>query len=169
MVAAVAHTYERTATEIGDGRLASVFGSHLGGPRKGDDRSLSTAAYVRVLARISHHAVCMRPNRGYERGSVERCYDFCLKMAYCRIAPEVVQRDRPEHRLGKQKVAQLSPRSHRAHSQDAFGAEMSPLSKPGYRLQLAPSLLEHRGTGMPRCHRYPDAPYGNANLGADLQ
>jgi hypothetical protein len=49
MVAAVAHTYERTATEIGDGRLASVFGSHLGGPRKGDDRSLSTAAYVRVL------------------------------------------------------------------------------------------------------------------------
>ena len=111
----------------------------------------------------------MRPNRGYERGSVERCYDFCFKMAYCRIAPEVVQRDRLEHRLGKQKVAQLSPRSHRAHSQDAFGAEMSPLSKPGYRLQLAPSLLEHRGTGMPRCHRYPDAPYGNANLGADLQ
>jgi hypothetical protein len=50
MVAAVAHTYERTATEIGDGRLAkSVFGSHLGGPRKGNDRSLSTAAYVRVL------------------------------------------------------------------------------------------------------------------------
>jgi hypothetical protein len=54
MVAAVAHTYERTATEIGDGRLASVFGSHLGGPRKGDDRSLSTAAYVRVLGLLQH-------------------------------------------------------------------------------------------------------------------
>ena len=50
VVAAVAHTYESTAVELRDGRLAkSVFGSHLGGPMKGDDRSLSTAVQVRML------------------------------------------------------------------------------------------------------------------------
>ena len=50
IVAVVAHTYESTVVELGDGRLAkSIVGSHLGGPMKGDDKSLSTAAYVRML------------------------------------------------------------------------------------------------------------------------
>lgn len=50
IVAAVAHTYESTAVELRDGRLAkSVIGSHLGGPMKGDDRSISTAVQVRML------------------------------------------------------------------------------------------------------------------------
>jgi len=50
IVAVVAHTYESTAVELRDGRMAkSVVGSHLGGPMKGDDRSLSTALYVRML------------------------------------------------------------------------------------------------------------------------
>ncbi len=50
VVAAVAHTYETTAVELGDGRLAkSVLGSHLGGLMQGDDRSLSTAVYARLL------------------------------------------------------------------------------------------------------------------------
>jgi len=50
IVAAVAHTYESTAVELRDGRLAkSVIGSHLGGPAKADDRSISTAVQVRML------------------------------------------------------------------------------------------------------------------------
>ena len=50
VVAAVAHTYESTAVELRDGRMAkSVIGSHLGGPAKADDRSLSTAVQVRML------------------------------------------------------------------------------------------------------------------------
>jgi len=49
VVVAVAHTYESTAVELADGRLAkSVFGSHLGGTMQGDERSLSTAVYVRL-------------------------------------------------------------------------------------------------------------------------
>jgi len=54
VVAAVAHTYESTAVELLDGRLAkSVFGSHLGGPMKGNGESLSTATYVRMLDLIA--------------------------------------------------------------------------------------------------------------------
>ncbi|HTP70034.1 MAG TPA: alpha/beta fold hydrolase [Dongiaceae bacterium] len=50
VVAAVAHTYEATAVELGDGRLAkSVLGSHLGGPVPADAKSLSTAVYARLL------------------------------------------------------------------------------------------------------------------------
>jgi predicted dienelactone hydrolase len=50
IVASVGHTYETTALELSDGQLArSVFGSHLGGPMQGDDRSLSTAVYARLL------------------------------------------------------------------------------------------------------------------------
>jgi dienelactone hydrolase len=50
IVAAVAHTYESTAVELRDGRMAkSVIGSHLGGPAKADDRSLSTVVQVRML------------------------------------------------------------------------------------------------------------------------
>jgi dienelactone hydrolase len=50
IVVAVAHTYETTAVELTDGRLAkSVVGSHLGGPVLRDDRSLSTAVYARLL------------------------------------------------------------------------------------------------------------------------
>ena len=50
VVAAVAHTYESTGVELRDGHMAkSVLGSHLGGPMKGDDLSLSTALYVRML------------------------------------------------------------------------------------------------------------------------
>jgi dienelactone hydrolase len=50
IVVVVAHTYETTAVQLSDGRIAkSVLGSHLGGPIQGDDRSLSTVAYTRLL------------------------------------------------------------------------------------------------------------------------
>jgi predicted dienelactone hydrolase len=49
VVASIAHTYETTAVELRDGRVAnSVVGSHLGGPVRSDDRSLSSALYVRL-------------------------------------------------------------------------------------------------------------------------
>ncbi len=50
VVAAVAHTYETTAVELGNGQLAkSVVGSHLGGPMTGDEKAMSTAVYTRTL------------------------------------------------------------------------------------------------------------------------
>jgi dienelactone hydrolase len=50
IVVSVAHTYETTAVELSDGRLArSAVGSHLGGPVQGDDRSLSSIVYARLL------------------------------------------------------------------------------------------------------------------------
>jgi dienelactone hydrolase len=50
IVVAVAHTFETTAVELNDGRLAkSVLGSHLGGPMQADGQSLSTAVYTRLL------------------------------------------------------------------------------------------------------------------------
>ena len=50
IVASVAHTYETTAVELADGRLAkSLVGSHLGGPMLDDSKSLATAAYTRFL------------------------------------------------------------------------------------------------------------------------
>lgn len=50
IVVSVAHTYETTAVEFSDGRLArSVVGSHLGGPVQGDGQSLSSAVYARLL------------------------------------------------------------------------------------------------------------------------
>jgi dienelactone hydrolase len=49
IVASVAHTYETTAVELGNGQIAkSVLGSHLGGVMARDERSLSTAAYTRL-------------------------------------------------------------------------------------------------------------------------
>jgi dienelactone hydrolase len=50
IVVSVAHTYETTAVQLTDGRIAkSVVGSHLGGPMQGDDGSLATAVYARLL------------------------------------------------------------------------------------------------------------------------
>jgi len=49
-VASVSHTYEATAVEFPDGRLArSVVGSHLGGPVPRDGGSMSSAVFVRLM------------------------------------------------------------------------------------------------------------------------
>jgi len=49
VVASVDHTYEATAVEFPDGAMVkSVFGSHLGGKLRGDDRALSFANSVRL-------------------------------------------------------------------------------------------------------------------------
>ncbi|HXY16479.1 MAG TPA: choice-of-anchor D domain-containing protein [Terriglobales bacterium] len=49
VVASVDHTHEATAVEFPDGRLIkSAVGSHLGGPVRGDDQTLSFAVAVRL-------------------------------------------------------------------------------------------------------------------------
>ena len=49
VVASVDHTYETTAVEFPDGRLAkSIFGSHLGNTWRGDERTFSSAIQVRL-------------------------------------------------------------------------------------------------------------------------
>jgi dienelactone hydrolase len=49
VVASVDHTYEATAVEFPDGRLAeSVLGSHLGNTWRGDDQTLAFATSVRL-------------------------------------------------------------------------------------------------------------------------
>jgi len=50
VVASINHTYEATAAELADGRLArSVVGSHLGGPVRRKGWSMSSAVVVRLL------------------------------------------------------------------------------------------------------------------------
>jgi dienelactone hydrolase len=50
VVASINHTYEATAAELADGRLArSVVGSHLGGPVQRKGWSMSSAVVVRLL------------------------------------------------------------------------------------------------------------------------
>ena len=50
VVASVAHTYETTAVDLADGRLAkSMIGSHLGGPLPADGKSLTTAVSTRLM------------------------------------------------------------------------------------------------------------------------
>lgn len=50
VVASVNHTYEATAVQLANGKLArSVVGSHLGGPTRGDAGSLSSAVSIRLL------------------------------------------------------------------------------------------------------------------------
>jgi predicted dienelactone hydrolase len=50
VVAAANHTYEATAVQLANGKLArSVVGSHLGGPMLRDAGSLSTAVSIRLL------------------------------------------------------------------------------------------------------------------------
>ena len=49
VVASVDHTYEATAVEFPDGRLAkSVLGSHLGNTWRGDEKTFSSATQVRL-------------------------------------------------------------------------------------------------------------------------